>query len=358
MGNIILRCLKAVCDDTTPASPPHQPSAASRPQFASPAAAGLAALGHHLLNFETTSQVPEGLSQYVSVSKKTQAKWYAKILATWKESNPPPRTPEEAASLVARALQVQGDVLAGFLQFYSLPFPQIQTQVSGPSSWPEGVQFELHTLPVDAKLVGDGDGMTVHVNTADPRESSVVPIEVHEAVIERRQARAVKDYTRADALQKLIKDAGYRVHDKEEILAREYRIRLRGIDAPEMNMEYGQESKDALTKLIQGKPLTIHVYEEDGYGRLVGDVYCNGVFVQEKLLRKGCAWHYEKFDNRPSFAQWHREAQNAGRGLWAYPNPVAPWTFKWEERNKKNGHKPYQNRRNAQRDQRVPIPAY
>lgn len=54
----------------------------------------------------------------------------------------------------------------------------------------------------------------------------------------------------------------------------------RGIDAPEMNMEYGQEAKDALTKLIQGKPLTIHVYEKDRYDRLVGDVYCNGIFVQ------------------------------------------------------------------------------
>lgn len=52
--------------------------------------------------------------------------------------------------------------------------------------------------------------MTVHVNTEDPRESGTVPIEVQEAAIERRQARAIRDYVRADALHKIIKDCGYR----------------------------------------------------------------------------------------------------------------------------------------------------
>ena len=61
-----------------------------------------------------------------------------------------------------------------------------------------------------SKLVGDGDGMTVHVNTADPREYGIVPIVVHEAAIERRQARAIRDYARADALYNLIISCGYR----------------------------------------------------------------------------------------------------------------------------------------------------
>lgn len=56
-----------------------------------------------------------------------------------------------------------------------------------------------------------------------------------------------------------------------------------GIDAPEMNMEYGQEAKDALKKLIQEKPLKILVYDKDPYDRWVGDVYCNGVFIQVQV---------------------------------------------------------------------------
>ena len=54
----------------------------------------------------------------------------------------------------------------------------------------------------------------------------------------------------------------------------------RGIDALEMNLEYDQETKDALTKPIHQKPLAIHVYGKDSYDRLVGDVYVDCKFVQ------------------------------------------------------------------------------
>jgi len=105
----------------------------------------------------------------------------------------------------------------------------------------------------------------------------------------------------------------------------------RGIDAPESAMPYGKEAKTELTKIVQGKPLRILVYEEDRYGRSVGDIYCNGIFVQvfilcvhvvillliykcfyflsfsscfsvvtkEMMLKKGLAWHYVAYDKRP-----------------------------------------------------------
>lgn len=106
-------------------------------------------------------------------------------------------------------------------------------------------------------------------------------------------------------------------------------------------MPYGDEAKEELTKLVQGKCLRILVYEEDQYGRSVGDIYCNGTFVQvpmelcsniptvfffffneylismlkmltftflsmvnqEVLLKKGCAWHYAHYDKRPQLAR-------------------------------------------------------
>ncbi|KAJ6807395.1 putative staphylococcal-like nuclease CAN1 [Iris pallida] len=54
-------------------------------------------------------------------------------------------------------------------------------------------------------------------------------------------------------------------------------------------MPYGKEAKEELVKLVQGKPLKVYVYGDDMYGRSVGDIYCSGTFVQEKMLRKGCA---------------------------------------------------------------------
>ena len=58
----------------------------------------------------------------------------------------------------------------------------------------------------------------------------------------------------------------------------------RGIDAPEMAMPYGKEAKEALANMVQGKSLRVIVYEPDRYGRHVGDVYCEGVFVQVMMM--------------------------------------------------------------------------
>lgn len=66
-------------------------------------------------------------------------------------------------------------------------------------------------MKVDAKAVADGDTITVYVDAAaDPRESDNVPRGVHEAALERAQARAAKDYDKEDALHKIITDSGYR----------------------------------------------------------------------------------------------------------------------------------------------------
>ena len=49
-------------------------------------------------------------------------------------------------------------------------------------------------------------------------------------------------------------------------------------------MPYGKEAKEELTKIVQGKCLRVLFYGEDRYGRCVGDIYCNGKFVQVLIL--------------------------------------------------------------------------
>lgn len=69
----------------------------------------------------------------------------------------------------------------------------------------------------------------------------------------------------------------------------------RGIDAPESSMPFGKEAKEELVKLVQGKCLKVYVYGEDRYGRCVGDVYFNSVYIQVrfKLIAAllSIAWH-------------------------------------------------------------------
>jgi endonuclease YncB( thermonuclease family) len=54
----------------------------------------------------------------------------------------------------------------------------------------------------------------------------------------------------------------------------------RGIDAPESQMPFGKEAQEGLLKIVGRKSLKVLVYGEDQYGRCVGDLYCNGIFVQ------------------------------------------------------------------------------
>jgi len=53
------------------------------------------------------------------------------------------------------------------------------------------------------------------------------------------------------------------------------KVRLYGIDAPELKQDYGYASKEFLMKLIRGKTVRIEGNKNDRYGRLLGTVYYN-----------------------------------------------------------------------------------
>ncbi|CAN6469834.1 unnamed protein product [Victoria cruziana] len=302
MGNV-LRLLAKCCNPS-----PHEHDQSLGSHGAAHAPAGVAVLAHDLFHFDNTGEVPDGLSRHVVSSKKAQANWYKKLVVAWKEAKPSPKSPEAASKLIVETLRRhRKEDVEGILAFYGLPAAVAVTAVGEelPHSLPGGVKIEFFTLPVDAKDVADGDTVTVYVDTKGARESAQVPESVRTAVTRRSRELAKKNYAEANALQKQIFRAGYRVTNgpNGDILARKYRLRLRGIDAPESSMPYGAEAKAALRDLVGGKSLKIHVYEEDQYGRSVADVYCNGIFVQEFMLKKGLAWHYVAYDKRPQFAK-------------------------------------------------------
>ena len=88
-------------------------------------------------------------------------------------------------------------------------------------------------------------------------------------------------------------DLGFSVYHKE-------RVRLSGIDTPEMNSknltekEIAKKAKAFLTVWLKDqKNLTIKTYKDDKYGRLLGEIFGNGgVCVNNLLMEKGLAWDY------------------------------------------------------------------
>lgn len=68
------------------------------------------------------------------------------------------------------------------------------------------------------------------------------------------------------------------------------RIRLRGIDTPELSEPRGQEARQRLEQLLKEGPIRIVPHGQDVYGRTVADVFVNGRNIAEVLKQEG----YEK----------------------------------------------------------------
>jgi len=76
------------------------------------------------------------------------------------------------------------------------------------------------------------------------------------------------------------------------------KCRLMGIDTPEMRGDdkaRGKLARDFLRNMILGQEVTVKTYlDKTGkYGRLLVDIYHNGVFINEFLVTSGYAVHRE-----------------------------------------------------------------
>eukprot|EP00002_Diphylleia_rotans_P026606 TRINITY_DN5312_c0_g2_i3.p1 TRINITY_DN5312_c0_g2~~TRINITY_DN5312_c0_g2_i3.p1 ORF type:complete len:202 (-),score=34.08 TRINITY_DN5312_c0_g2_i3:126-731(-) len=104
-----------------------------------------------------------------------------------------------------------------------------------------------------------------------------------------------------------------------------YRIRLRGVDAPEKNQDYGSQSADCLSKLALAQYVSLLSYGGDPYGRVVADVQVSSTNVQIELLKEGLAWHHDYYDKRVELKAAMDEARTKKRGLWKDANATPPW---------------------------------
>lgn len=110
------------------------------------------------------------------------------------------------------------------------------------------------------------------------------------------------------------------------------RVRIFGIDAPELNQPYGREALEEARRLLANRTVTLVQEDVDPYGRVVASLAVDGHDVGTDLVNNGAAWHFTQFSKSSTLAAAERNARAAGRGLWALPHPVAPWQFRGDER--------------------------
>jgi endonuclease YncB( thermonuclease family) len=108
------------------------------------------------------------------------------------------------------------------------------------------------------------------------------------------------------------------------------RIRLAGIDCPELHQDFGRRAKELTARLVFGRVVSVMPVDTDAYGRLVARVACDGQDLSLALVRVGMAWHYKKHSSDRALANAERDARAARVGLWSQRNPVPPWRWRFQ----------------------------
>ena len=118
-----------------------------------------------------------------------------------------------------------------------------------------------------------------------------------------------------------------KVYDGDTIALDDGRkIRLIGVDAPEVASPYskeepfGEQSKRHLEKLLFGEKVYIKTgaVQFDKYGRTLAYVYADDVLINGRMIKDGWARTYLRFDYKYKdlFLEYEKEAKARGIGMW------------------------------------------
>lgn len=111
-------------------------------------------------------------------------------------------------------------------------------------------------------------------------------------------------------------------------------VRLRGIDAPEMQQPGGAAARQSLASLVAGKTVRVEFKSTDKMGTVEGRVVLNGDDVNLAQLGAGMAWLHTAYynelsdDQKKLYRDAEAEARKACRGLWRDDAPSPPWEYR------------------------------
>lgn len=124
------------------------------------------------------------------------------------------------------------------------------------------------------------------------------------------------------------------ITDGDSLKIGKNRVRLQGIDAPELkqkcvkeNQEYncGVDSKNFLKYLVNDSDVECEYKELDRYNRILGMCFVNGVNINEQMVENGWALAYRKYNK--IFIDNESNAKKRSRGIWS-GDFEKPWTWR------------------------------
>lgn len=111
---------------------------------------------------------------------------------------------------------------------------------------------------------------------------------------------------------------------------RRARLRLQGIDAPELCQPGGASARAALQALVRGERLRVTVHARDRFGRRLASVQRqrDGLDVAAGMVAQGWAWNDRQGWRRGRYAREEAQARAARRGVFAAADAQSPADFR------------------------------
>ena len=113
------------------------------------------------------------------------------------------------------------------------------------------------------------------------------------------------------------------------------KIRIIGMDAPEICQSGGVAARQALQARVLKRSVTVRLQGVDDYGRDLATVYLSREDVGQWMVLRGHAWSYRYLRDFGPYVQDEAHAKLLGRGLFAEMTQEYPRDFR-----RRHGHCP------------------
>lgn len=106
------------------------------------------------------------------------------------------------------------------------------------------------------------------------------------------------------------------------------KLRIDGIDAPEICQAGGEASREVLAQRALYRRVQVTVRRRDVYGRGLARIDLDGNDLGSQMVRAGHAWSYRWRRNPGPYAVEEAAARQSRQGLFAVGNPELPRDFR------------------------------
>lgn len=106
------------------------------------------------------------------------------------------------------------------------------------------------------------------------------------------------------------------------------KLRLDGVDAPELCQSGGPAAREALAWHVLDQVVTVHVRAVDSYGRGLAQIRIGGEDLAAALVRGGHAWSYRWQHSQGPYAVEEAQARAERRGIFEWDSAELPHEFR------------------------------